>query len=144
MIEQDTIRLLRECDAGVKMGIESIEMTIGFVESEKMKKCLDKCKDDHNKLKSEIEEQLHKYHDDGKEPSMMAKAMSWMKGGTKLSSQKSDKIIADMMIDGCNMGVKSLSKYLNEYAAADEVSKDICKKLIKQEEELSVAMREFL
>lgn len=144
MIEQDTIRLLRECDAGVKMGKTSIEMTMGFVESEKMKKLLDKCKDAHDKLSREIDELLHKYHDEGKEPSMIAKGMSWIKGGMKLTSKNSDKIIADMMIDGCNMGVKSLSKYLNEYAAADEVSKDICKKLIKQEEELSVAMREFL
>ena len=56
----------------------------------------------------------------------------------------SDRTVADLMTDGCDMGVKSLSKYLNEYAAADEKSKDICKKLIALEYELSTNMREFL
>ena len=31
MIEQDTVRLLRECDAGVQMGMEAIDEVIGFV-----------------------------------------------------------------------------------------------------------------
>ena len=31
MIEKDTIRLLRECDAGVKMGVSSINDVIGHV-----------------------------------------------------------------------------------------------------------------
>ena len=48
------------------------------------------------------------------------------------------------MTDGCNMGVKSLSRYLNQYAAADEVSKDITKRRIKLEEQLAVDMRQFL
>ena len=52
--------------------------------------------------------------------------------------------IADLITDGCNMGVKSLSRYLNQYQAADEETKDIAKKLIKQEEELSIHMRSFL
>ena len=57
---------------------------------------------------------------------------------------KSDATIADLITDGCNMGVKSLSRYLNQYQAADEETKDIAKKLIKQEEELSIHMRSFL
>ena len=52
--------------------------------------------------------------------------------------------IAGLITDGCNMGVKSLNEYLNKYEAADEVSKDICKKLINLEEELTVQIREFL
>ena len=56
----------------------------------------------------------------------------------------SDATIADLMTDGCNMGVKSLNKYLNEYGAADEVSKDIAKRLINLEEELIVKIRKYL
>ena len=43
---------------------------------------------------------------------------------------ESDKTIADLMTDGCNMGVKSLNQYLNQYEAADEKKKDIAKRLI--------------
>ena len=56
----------------------------------------------------------------------------------------SDHTIADLMTDGCNMGVKSLNMYLNRYKAADERSKDIAKRLINLEEKLAVDIREFL
>ena len=45
MIEQDTIKLLRECDAGVKMGIASIDDVLDYVSSEEFKKCLIHCRD---------------------------------------------------------------------------------------------------
>lgn len=144
MIEQDTIRLLRECDAGVKMGVESIDDVLGYVKSEGLKKCLSHCKDEHIRLKDEIQGLLDKYHDDGKEPNPMAKSMSWLKTNVKLVMHESDQTIADLMIDGCNMGVKSLNKYLNQYQAADEKSKDIAKKLIHLEEKLAEDIRDYL
>ncbi len=144
MIEQDTIKLLRECDAGVKMGVKSIDDVMDYVKDERLKKDLNACKDEHSKLNSEIQELLEKYGDDGKEPNPMAKGMSWMKTNIKLVVNESDSTIADLMTDGCNMGVKSLNKYLNKYEAADEVSKDICKRLIKLEEKLTAQMRDYL
>lgn len=144
MIEQDTIKLLRECDAGIKMGVSTIDEVQKYVKSEELKKYLDNCKDEHDRLDEKLQELLEKYKDDGKEPNPIAKGMSWMKTNMKLNMNESDSTIADLIVDGCNMGVKSLSKYLNKYAAADEQSKDICKKLIKLEEELSVQMRDFL
>ena len=144
MIEQDTIKLLRECDAGVKMGVESIDDVLDYVNSGEMKNYLNDCKDQHNNLKKEIQGLLDKYHDDGKDPNPIAQGMSYMKTNMKLRMNESDHTIADLMTDGCNMGVKSLSKYLNQYQAADEVSKDITKRLINQEEQLAHQMRQFL
>ncbi len=144
MIEQDTIRLLRECDAGVKMGVSSIDDVLKYVKSEELKNYLVKCKDEHNKLNSEIQQHLDRFKDDGKEPNPIAKSMSWMKTNMKLVMNESDGTIADLITDGCNMGVKSLNKYLNQYEAADEFSKDITKRLINLEEQLSIDMRQFL
>lgn len=144
MIEQDTIKLLRECDAGVKMGTSSIEDVLDDVESDKLEKLLTDCKNEHKKLDAEIGELLDKYHDDGKQPAAIAKGMSWMKTNMKMAMEKSDATIADVMTDGCNMGVKTLNKYLNKYEGADEVSKDITKRLINLEEKLAVDIREFL
>lgn len=144
MIEQDTVKLLRECDAGVKMGIKSIEDVLGYVQSDSLEKYLTDCKDEHVKLGEEINGLLDKYHDDGKEPNPIASGMSWLKTGVKLAFNESDGTIADLMTDGCNMGVKSLNRYLNEYEAADEVSKDIAKRLINLEERLAVDIRDYL
>ena len=144
MVEQDTIKLLRECDAGVKMGTASIDDVMPRVESEALLKRLNECKDEHNKLSLEIDNLLDKYRDDGKDPNPIVKGMSWVKTNVKLAADDSDKTIADLMTDGCNMGVKSLNRYLNQYKAADEVSKDICKRLINLEERLAIDIRDFL
>ncbi len=144
MIEQDTIRLLRECDAGIKMGVSSINDVEKYVNSDKLKKLLDDCKDEHEKLAHELEGLLDRYGDDGKDPNPIAKGMSWMKTNIELKMKESDSTIASLMTDGCNMGVKSLSRYLNQYQAADEVSKDIAKRLISLEERLATDIRGFL
>ncbi len=144
MVEKDTIKLLRECDAGVKMGVKSIVDVIDHVESPKLKQLLHSCKDRHDELDKELQELLGKYEDEGKDPSLMAEAMSKIKTEMKLQMNDTDKTVADLMTDGCNMGVKSLCRYLNQYAAADEKSKDITKRLISLESDLATSLREFL
>ncbi len=144
MIEKDTIRLLRECDAGVKMGVSSIDDVLKYVKDEKLKAYLEENKTEHEDLDRDLQELLDKYGDEGKDPNPMAKSMSWIKTNVKLAFNESDKTIAELITDGCNMGVKSLGQYLNEYKAADEKSKDVCKKLMNLEEKLTVQMRDFL
>ncbi len=144
MIEQDTVKLLRECDAGVKMGTKSIEDVLPHIKSERLEKYLTECKREHDKLDTEIQELLDKYGDEGKDPNPIAKGMSWFKTNFKLAVEDTDNTIADLMTDGCNMGVKTLNRYLNEYEAADEVSKDICKRLINLEERLALDIRQYL
>lgn len=144
MVEQDTVRLLRECDAGVKMGISSLEDVIPYVQGKNMKRRLEDSRDDHKALERELRELLDRYHDEGKAPNPMAKSMSWVKTSMKLAVNESDGTIADLMTDGCDMGVKSLSKYLNQYKAADEASKDIAGRLIGLEERLGEDLRQYL
>ena len=144
MIEPDTIKLLRECDAGVKMGISSITDVVGHVTSEELRRLLTDSRTDHETIESELRSLLDRYGDDGKAPSAIAKGMSHMKTEMKLAMDESDSTVASLMTDGCDMGVKSLSRYLNQYVAADEVSKDICKRLIKLEEKLGQQLRAYL
>ena len=144
MVEQDTIKLLRECDAGVKMGISSIEDVLDHVKKEDFRQKLTKCRQEHDDLQIKILQELEKYQDDGKNPNPIAKGMSWMKTNMKLTMEESDATIAELMTDGCNMGVKSLNRYLNQYKAADEVSKDMAKRLINLEEKLAVDIRQYL
>ncbi len=144
MIQQDTIKLLRECDAGVKMGVASIDDVLNSVKSDDLKQRLIKCKDEHESLSNEIQKELDRFHDDGKNPNPIAKGMSWIKTNVKLGVDESDSTVADLMTDGCNMGVKSLNKYLNQYKAADEKSKDITKRLINLEQKLTTDIRDYL
>ncbi|MBQ7580263.1 MAG: hypothetical protein IJU39_03035 [Clostridia bacterium] len=144
MIEEDTIKLLKECDAGIKMGVSSLDDMISYVKDERLKKILEDNRASHERIDDDLQTLLSKYHDGGKNPSAVAQGMSWMKTNVKMMVDNSDSTVADLTVDGCDMGVKSLSKYLNKYKAADEKSKDLAKRLIKLESDLSVDMREFL
>ena len=144
MIESDTIKLLRECDAGIKMGVKSIDDVLDRVKNSDLKQLLNTCKDEHNKLDKELQKLLERYEDEGKAPNFIAEKMAQLKTEVKLGMNETDNTIADLMTDGCNMGVKSLNKYLNQYAAADEKSKDITKRLINLEGQLALDIRKFL
>lgn len=144
MINNDTIELLKEYNAGIKMGISSIDDVLPSVKNPSFKQKLEKCKKEHEKLETETKNILNDYDDSGKEPNPMAKAMSWIKTNAKMSFDPSDKTISNLMTDGCNMGVKSLNKYLNQYEAAEEKVKDITKRLINLEEKLAIDIRQYL
>lgn len=145
MVEPDTIKLLRECNAGVKMGVTSLDEVIDKVKDENLKKILTDSKQEHEKLGGETSQLLLDYSDKGKEPNPIAKGMSWMKTTVMMSMKEdTDKEAAKLISDGCNMGIQSLSEYLNKYLAAEEKVKDITKKLIKIEDELAHSLREFL
>lgn len=144
MIEQDTIRLLRECDAGIQMGVSAIDDVLERVQAPDMYRRLSACKRAHESLKTEINGMLADCHDDGKAPNPLAQGMSWLKTNAAMAMNGSDQTIASLMTDGCNMGVKSLGRYLNQYEAASEDSKDITKRLIDLEQKLSDDLREYL
>ena len=143
-MEDDTIKLLRECNAGIKMGISSLDDVMEHVKDSTLENLLKKSKDTHCKLGDKTHDYLREYHDEGKEPAPMAKVMSWMKTNVKLGGEDSDRVVADLITDGCNMGVKSLYRYLHQYQAADEKVKKIAKEAIEAEETLVKDMREYL
>lgn len=144
MENNDSILLLKECDAGTKMGVTSIDEVLEYVQNEDLKALLSKSKEHHEQLGNEIHSLLLEYHSEEKEPNMMAKGMSWMKTNMKMAMDNSDATVADLITDGCHMGVKSLHRYLNQYPAADEKVKDLCRKLVEIEDELCTDLRQYL
>lgn len=144
MANKDTINLLKECDSGTKMAVSSIDEVLGKVSNSNMKHLLTESKDHHEKLGNEIHSLLNEHGSEEKDPNVMAKSMSWLKANMKMSMNESDAAVADLLTDGCNMGVKSLHKYLNQYSEADTTSKDICRKLSSIEEQLCKDLRSYL
>ncbi len=144
MESKDTVSLLKECDSGSKMAVSSIDEILESVQSASMKQLLAESKAHHEKLGNEIHSLLLEHHSEEKDPNAMAKSMSWLKTNMKMSMDKSDATVADLITDGCNMGIKSLNRYLNQYSAADHKSRDICARLVSIEEKLCKDMREYL
>ena len=144
MVERDTIRLLRECDSGVKMGITAIDEVMDHVKGRGLQSILRSSKSENERLQTDLQKVLDDYHDDGKDPNPVVQGMSWVKTNWEMLIDGTDSKIAELMMNGCNMGIKSLSRYMNQYKAADERSKDIAKRLISSEEKLSADMRQYL
>ena len=144
MIQEDTIKLLRECTAGIKMGVDSIDEILDETTDRMLIQMLRETMDEHKRLGSETHRLLNRYGDEGKDPNPLAKSMSWIKTNVMMAVDAGDNTIADLITDGCNMGVKSLSRYLNKYEAADEESKNIAKQLIACEAGLAEGLRAYL
>lgn len=144
MANKDTICLLKECDAGTKMAVTSIDEIMDRIHDSKLKKLLNESKEHHEKLGNEIHALLRQYHSEEKDPNAMAKGMSWMKTNMKMTMDESDATAADLITDGCNMGIKTLHRYLNQYQTADNDSKKLCKKLVDIEETLARDLRFYL
>ncbi len=143
-IMNDTVKLLRECDAGIEMGVATINEVLDDVENDELKNFLCEAKKKHLEMGESLKRELDKYADEGKSPNPMAKGMSYLKTNMKMAFEPSDQTIAELVTDGCNMGVKSLNKYLNQFTEASEKSKEITKALIDVEEKLAIDIRRFL
>ena len=144
MEDRDTIKLLKECDAGSKMAVTSLDEILEKIENENLKKLLIETKGHHEKLGNKIHSLLSEYGSEEKDPNPMAKSMSWMKTTMKMGMKDSDETAADLITDGCNMGIKSLYKYMNQYPGANPKVKDLCKRLITNEDQLRKELRAYL
>ncbi len=144
MANSDTICLLKECDSGSKMAVSSINEILEKVKDMKLRKLLTESREHHEKLGNEIHALLNEYNSDPQEPTPIAKSMSWLKTNMKMKMDESDATAANLITDGCNMGIKSLYHYLNQYQTAASEAKELCKRLISIEEKLETALQGYL
>ncbi|MCM1104998.1 MAG: hypothetical protein NC254_14495 [bacterium] len=144
MENQDTVYLLKECDSGTKMAVSAIDQVMNKVNNTDLKNLLKETRSHHEKLGDDLHSLLIQHHSAEKNPSPMAKSMAAIKTNVKMGFDGSDRTIADLITDGCNMGVKSLHKYLHQYKAADHSAKDICHRLIDIEEQLGTKLQDYL
>lgn len=144
MDNTDTINLLKECDSGTKMAVSSIDEVLDKVCDSNLKQLLSESRSHHEKLGNEIHSLLIEHNSQEKDPSPMAKGISWLKTNVKIGMDESDSAIADLITDGCNMGIKSLHKYINQYTEADSTSRKICDRLIDIEEKLCKGLQCYL
>lgn len=143
-VSQDTIELLKECDAGCKMAIDSMEQISKFVTDDKLKSIITKYNSDHIKMEEDIHRMLNNVHAEGQDPNPIAKASSWIQSEVKMMMKCDSKQAASLLTDGCNMGVKSLNEYKNAYKAADDKSVAICERLCDIETSMAKDLQCFL
>lgn len=140
----DNINLLRECSAGIKTAVTSIDEILPYVKDDKLKTILQNSKAAHERLEEAVDIGLDNSGFNEKEPNPMAKTMSWLKINAELSFNPTPAQAASLITDGCDMGIKSLHKYINKYRGAEQRTKDIARSISELEETLGKDMRPFL
>lgn len=134
-MSKDTLELLKECNAGCKSATNSMEQVQAYVKDSQLKKIIEQYNKEHIQIGDECHKILDKAGETEKDPSPMAKTFSWISTEIKMMINDDEKKIADIMVDGCNMGIKALSRYLNEYKEADKESRNLTRKLIRLEQD---------
>ena len=140
----DTVELLKHCISGSKMATNSIEQVRKYVQSEELKDRIEKYNGEHIRLGEEIHTILREAGVEDPDPNPVSKAFAWASAEMKMMMDSSDEKVADLMYDGCNMGVKSLYRYLNQYGEASEEAKELTGNLISLESDLMSKLRPYL
>ena len=140
----DTVELLKECDAGLEMAISSLEQVKPEAQADNFKNMLEKYYNNHIKIQKDIDQKLFTHNENVKKANPFAEAMSTMKTNFKLATNHTDQEIADLMIDGCNMGIKSISRYMNQYAGANQDIMQLANDIIVLEQNFSNELRQYL
>lgn len=139
-----SVELLRETNAGIQMGVSTLESIIDDVRSNDLKQIINDAKTEHDRLGGEAHKLLHQYGSDTKEPHPVAKAMSYVKTNVKMAAERTDRAAAELVTEGCSMGVESLNHYINKYKKADSSVVSLAKEVIRSEEELCRNVRSYL
>ena len=142
--EKDTVSLLRECDSGVKMSVNSLNDAAEKADNDALRQLLKDSVAEHAAIGREIQALLRKNNAEGKNPAPIAEAMSKLKIGAQMLVNNGDETTAKLMYDGCSMGIEKLSEYVNMYPAADADAQNAAEKLIRCEQRLVDELRAYL
>jgi len=143
-VSQDTVELLKECDAGCKMAVESMEQISKYVTDEQLKTLITDYNGEHIKMEEDIHRMLNNLGEEDKEPNPIAKVSSWLQSEIKMMMKGDTHQAASLLTDGCNMGIKSLHEYKNQYKAADDKSVQMCERICNVETRMVEDLQSFL
>lgn len=119
------LTILNEINKAAKMGMDSISYVIKKVGDENMKENLTFQYSEYGKIVDKVNTQFEKYGEIPDETPLSNKMMSWT--GTQLNTMtdKSNSHIAEIMIQGGDMGIIECQKLLNHSPNADKAVKNI-------------------
>lgn len=134
---EENINALDEISKGSSMGMDAINFILDKTEDESLRKELESEYKEYESIFKEIEKIYHKY-DDGKphKTNAMNKAMTWSGIEMKTFNDTSTSKLAELLIQGVNMGIIEGRRIINKKCINDEVEKIVQKYETMQEKNL--------
>lgn len=136
--------VLNEINKGIKMGMDSISNVSEKVQDENFKKDLKFQYDKYNDILNKVSAELSNYNDFPKELNPMQKTMGWMSVELNTIEDKSNSKIAEMMLQGTNMGIIKGVKLLNHNPNIDEPIKNILTEFVQFQENTVEQLKKYL
>ena len=138
------LTILNEISKAAKMGMESISFVIQKVGDENMKENLSTQYSEYGKIADRVNTESEKYGEVPDESPFGTKMMSYI--GTELNTikDKSNSHIAEIVIQGGNMGIIECQKLLNHNPQADEPVKNILNDFVTMQKNNIEKMKVFL
>ena len=143
-MENQTIALLKECSAGCRMAEESMCQIRKATDDQKLGALIAEYKGKHEKLKARVDSMLAAEGYAPKEPPVMASAFAKASPGVKLSWKEDSHQAAKILMDGCSMGIKTISSHINQSPEASAESLGAAKDLVRMEEEFNRELKQFV
>ena len=142
---KENINALDEINKGATMGMDAIHFIIDKIDSIEFKDVVDKQYNDYKKISKTINEIYNKYNseDEPHETGVVNKVMTWYGVEMKTLMDKSDSKIAELLLQGTNMGIIEGRRILNNKKLDDEV-KEIMSKYVTMQEECVDKLKDYL
>ena len=143
-MEKDNINALDEINKGACMGMDAIHFTSEKTEDDKLRKVLKKQYDDYKSINDTIEKIYPEYNNgEPHKTNAINKTMTWYGIEMKTMTDKSNSKIAELLLQGVNMGIIEGKKILNNKALDDKVI-DIVNKYVSMQEVAVEVLKEYL
>ncbi len=144
MNEENEINVLDELNKGACMGRDAIHFILDKVEDENLKKELDREYNKYKEISEKISKTYPEYSDcEPHETSAMNKVMTWYGIEMKTLLDQSTSKIAEMLMQGVNMGIIEGRKLLNHKNTDESVHK-IIEEYVNMQEEAVEKLKTFL
>ena len=143
-METATYEILKECNSGCRMALNSIEQLAVYLTSQELQDQFCKYKEEYKKMEKESERLSEGKLQEEKISEKAAETFARISAEVKLMINDDSAKIAEMMIDGANMGIKSITEKLNRYPEAEKESISLARKFEKICEKLIQDMKKYL
>ena len=143
-MDKDDLLILDELNKGCSMGVESLTIISEKTDNKKFKKLIFNLIKKYEKMSTDINT-LHEIHTDceAKDTSTMSKAMTWSGIQMRTMADDSDSKLAELTMQGLNMGIIEGRKFLNHGCSNKDVLK-ILREYVDVQEEYVEEFKEYL
>ena len=143
-MNEDTVSLLSACEAGAQMAIGAMDGVLKDVRNTGLRQTLQMSLRQHSELGVQARQLLAQSGAQPAEPGVMAKGMSWLKTNWTLMLHPGDAGAAELVTDGCDMGVKTLARTRNRCPGASGEARAVAGRLMELERQLSSELLQYL